>query len=71
MKYGSKVAKTVTIQNPRRIRYERFDYNLNDPLPTYEKRGKVIWVDWSRDQATIQWADGTRTVEKFGSLQEV
>ena len=70
MKRGTLVAMNAVIPLPR-LRYETFEHNKTTPPLTYKKKGKVLKTDWSRKEALVQWADGTRSTERFENLEEI
>ena len=70
MKPGTQVTKNAIIPLPR-LRYETFEHNNTMAPLTYKKQGKVLKTDWSRKEALVQWADGTRSTERFENLEEI
>jgi len=70
MKHGTEVTMQVIIPDPRRMRYETFERNWNTPRPTYNKQGRVLWVDWKTKTATVKWADGTTSKTNIMNLKE-
>lgn len=71
MRPGTNVTMTVTIPDPRRLRYETLERNRGTALSTYQKRGTVRWIDWKTKQATVRWADGTTSKTNLDRLKEV